>query len=197
MSKVQDWKFRERGATEFFCNKSCAMHHKRNRPDLKEVFLAGSKKGQVGFADRCAKARAEGRYATAYPEVRERLSLTLKKIGHKPSIQGGNGRGLSYPQALLLERLGEEWVAEYAEKTGQARGSGYPRHYKIDIAHLAKKIAVEVDGPSHQLLTRKAQDRKKEDFLRSLGWTVLRLSNRRVMEHLEACAQEVLSTTSR
>jgi very-short-patch-repair endonuclease len=72
-----------------------------------------------------------------------------------------------------------------------------PSHYKIDVANEALKIAIEVDGVSHGMLTRQEQDRKKERFLRRCGWTVLRFSNQDVMERLGECVQTVLSTISK
>ena len=75
------------------------------------------------------------------------------------------------------------FVGEYIQPTGTREF--YPTHYKIDLADRATMTAVEVDGSSHTALERKAQDRKKDSFLTSLGWKVLRLSNIQVMEHLE------------
>ena len=82
-------------------------------------------------------------------------------------------------------------------RTKMGRGSGYPTHYKLDIANPDFMMAVEVDGPSHSSLERKAQDAKKDRFLRSLGWTVLRFTNQEVMDDLGGCVRTVLSTTSK
>jgi very-short-patch-repair endonuclease len=82
-------------------------------------------------------------------------------------------------------------------KTGVPRGMGYPTHYKIDLGDGSTRLAIEVDGGSHFSLAAKERDRKKENFLRGRGWTVLRFSNAEVMGRLEACAQTVSSTISR
>lgn len=112
------------------------------------------------------------------PEVRAKVSRRLKEIGHGPSERGGNGRGLTRPQAILLSALGPGWEAEFALSLGR-RTPGYPTHYKIDVACPARRIAIEVDGPSHH--SRKAQDAKKDAKLASLGWTVLRFWNREIL----------------
>jgi hypothetical protein len=131
---------------------------------------------------------------------RIRMRDTLLAMGHKPSVRGGNGTGLSLPQSLLLDEVGGEnagWKAEVSVPTLHSRGSGYPPVYKLDIANPTFKIGVEVDGNSHGLLSRQRQDAKKDSLLRGLGWTVLRFKNAEVLENLADCAQTVLSTISK
>lgn len=72
-----------------------------------------------------------------------------------------------------------------------------PHTYKIDVASPELKLGIEVDGRSHLLARRKAEDRRKEAVLQRLGWTVLRFTNREVTERLEDCVQTVLSTISK
>lgn len=129
-------------------------------------------------------------------ETRAKVSETLRAIGHKPLVQGGNGRGPTVPQKMLAEETGLDM--EVIVKTGSgARALGLPPHYKLDLGCRAILLAVEIDGASHGLLERQSQDKKKEIFLSTLGWTVLRFSNAEVMGNLSACAQTVLSTISR
>lgn len=125
------------------------------------------------------------------PAVREKVSKTLKEIGWKPKIRGGNGM-LTKPQIALAARLG--WPVEYPVLTAAVHTA---HCLKLDIANPDLKIGIEVDGGSHCALRIRKQDREKERVLSELGWTVLRFSNKQVMEHLEDCVQTVLSTTSR
>lgn len=113
---------------------------------------------------------------------------SLHKIGHKPKFQGGNGKPTPVAQSLLAKRLG--WPVEWIVSTG-TRGCGIPTHYKIDIAHPSKKIAVEVDGFSHCALIRRQQDARKEKFLKNRGWKFLRFSNRYVIENLDLCVKKI------
>jgi hypothetical protein len=46
--------------------------------------------------------------------------------------------------------------------------------YRIDFAYPGVLVAVEVDGPHHRLDPVRARDRRRDAFLRSLGWEVLR-----------------------
>lgn len=113
------------------------------------------------------------------PEIRKKVSDTLKSIGHKPVIQGGNGRGPTRHEALMLKLLGQSWLWNYVIILN--------RHpYKIDLANPDLKIAIEVDGPSHGSMKVKLADRKKVAWLEELGWKVLRFKNSEV-ESLTTC----------
>lgn len=136
----------------------------------------------------------------ANPDVRSKMSASLRARGHQPPVRGGNGRGLTEPQRLLAERLG--WPTELIVPTGNptvgpSHIPGLPSHYKLDIADPELMIAVEVDGGSHCSLERKDQDRRKGEWLTGEGWTVLRFSNQEVMADTAACARTARSTTSK
>jgi hypothetical protein len=112
-----------------------------------------------------------------------------------PRVRGGNGRGPTLPQSLLHESLstyGDGWVMEHVVKTSTS-GLGYPHHYKIDIACPESMIAVEVDGGSHSG-DRREQDRRKDEFLRSRGWKVIRVPNREAVQDTEAVAARILES---
>lgn len=144
-----------------------------------------------------ASARMKAHNPMADPEARSKMSATLHRIGHKPRIQGGNGRGMSKPQALLMKHLSEMCPeSEFVIKTGEKKlnPSHYPTHYKIDIAIPAYMLAIEVDGPSHGTVRVKEKDKKKEKFLTSRGWTLLRFSNKEILEAPTICAEAVMST---
>ncbi len=83
------------------------------------------------------------------------------------------------PQKLLLDYLGEDWKSEYIVITPWI--IGFPTCFKIDLACPARKIAIECDGSSHNGLKAKERDKRKDDFLRSVGWTVLRLWNKDIL----------------
>lgn len=125
-------------------------------------------------------------------ETRELVSKRLKEIGHRPKIQGGNGRGPTVPQMSLAAALG--WEMEVVVRVGM--GAGWPHHYKIDIADSETKRAVEVDGGSHGTKSVKVADVRKEEFLKSQGWTVWRFSNAEAM-NTDECVRIILSGTSR
>ena len=47
-------------------------------------------------------------------------------------------------------------------------------HYAIDIAFSRKKIAVEINGKYHESADRQSKDKKRDEELSKMGWTVLR-----------------------
>ena len=130
-------------------------------------------------------------------EVRDKISKSLKKIGHRPFLQGGNGRGATESQLLLyneISKYNDSFCMEHIELTRGYRDEfKCPTHYKIDIASTRLMIAIEVDGISHNSLERKEQDKRKEQVLCLKGWKVLRFTNSQIKKELKNCVQMVLS----
>lgn len=142
-----------------------------------------------------ASGRMRARNPMRHESVRAKVSSTLREMGHAPRVRGGNGRGPTISEASAASRCGLD--TNLIVRTMMPRGSGYPQHYKVDVGDASILLAIEIDGPSHCALARREQDRRKENLLRLLGWTVLRFTNREVTERLEDVAREVSSTISR
>ncbi|OQW58330.1 MAG: hypothetical protein A4S17_11770 [Proteobacteria bacterium HN_bin10] len=54
----------------------------------------------------------------------------------------------------------------------------YPAgQWVVDFACPAIRLAIEVDGPSHDSPDQQAWDELKEEFLRANGWRILRIKN--------------------
>jgi hypothetical protein len=113
------------------------------------------------------------------PEQRAHLSRVLKALGHKPQVRGGNGTGMTPCEKQVSAVLPAGWEWNYPVALGK-RQPGFPTNYKLDFAHPQTKAGLEVDGSSHTNATRRAQDRKKEQKLAQLGWSVFRISNAEV-----------------
>lgn len=139
---------------------------------------------------RYASARMTEHNPMADPDARARMAATLRSTGHQPGRRGGNGSGPTDAQKLLAEALG--WEMEVVVKTGRPRRPGVPTNYKIDIADLATKTAVEVDGRSHRALARRSADERKDAFLLDAGWRIVRVSNESIHDDLAAVVREVL-----
>lgn len=133
-------------------------------------------------------------------EVKSRMIATLRKMGHKPYVQGGNGRGATKWQLDLYNALcaaDDSFEMEVIERTGAYRKVyKTPNHYKIDIASRRLMIAVEVDGVSHSSKKVQECDERKSTVLALRGWRVLRFTNSQIERQLSDCVQKVLSTTS-
>ena len=85
------------------------------------------------------------------------------------------------PYSAWRER-GMGWIAEHPIKTYAGHLNGiYPNAYKVDIANLEKMIAIELDGGTHSSIERQNQDKKKDQCLAALGWSVYRVSNQKAL----------------
>jgi hypothetical protein len=127
------------------------------------------------------------------PDVIEKMIDTRTRNGTnliRPEHRGGNGK-LTEPQKLLAAGL-KGSVVEYAVGLGM-RMNGYPTCYKVDLAFPEVKLAIEVDGRGHSRLLNQVRDKKKEEMLARLGWTVLRVTNKEVLESLQEVVSIILS----
>lgn len=130
------------------------------------------------------------------PEIREKTLEALKKHGVKPKTIGGNGRGLTKGQKLLLSWLGRGWWPELVIPT-EISAPDVPTNYKVDIANVWYGIAIEIDGGSHRGEIGRAEDERKDTFLKSKGWSVLRFRNKEILNETERVKAEILSLISK
>ncbi len=175
-------------AIRLFCGRSCAGTFKMNGP-LKEKLLLS----KLGKARPDSKERMLKDNPMASLETRKKVSDSLKRGGHKPPILGGNGRGMTVPQSILFNYLKETYsyliTAEAIVPTISVRDEmipdTVPPHYKVDVMIEDLKIAVEVDGGSHASPTARIKDAKKDKCLIKLGYRVIRVKNKSILENME------------
>jgi len=122
------------------------------------------------------------------PEVRRKAEMALRLRGYK-ELHGGNGQPIPLPQQILAAVLG--WQTEYPVPVSSCKMANHPTCYKIDIADPILKIGIEVDGESHRALRVKQADRKKDIYLASQGWRILRFRNKKVLQQLDTVLQEI------
>ncbi|NLH78605.1 MAG: DUF559 domain-containing protein, partial [Acidobacteria bacterium] len=110
--------------------------------------------------------------------------------------RGGNGQPTKQQLALCeAMNLPMEYVIETAEVMGLF--PSLPPCYKVDLAEPSVKLAIEVDGKTHRLKKWKFLDHRKTEVLTSLGWQVLRFSNKEVDENLSLCVETAMSIISK
>jgi len=64
--------------------------------------------------------------------------------------------------------------------------------YRIDLAFPEKMIAIECDGKEwHERYEQKEHDNKKDDYLKSLGWKVFRVTGSDIYEYSSSIAEIV------
>lgn len=182
-----------------YCSRECLAQAKMANPEYRkklhnpEVTKKIQKSLKAFYSTEAGKAEAKKhsiRMSKTNPshnqEIVEKIRQTKEKNGTlhiAPKNRGGNGQ-LTVPQKSLHTLLGEGWKMEFVVKTGIKRTwakSPYPGHYKLDLALPELLLAIEVDGHTHSSKTALGVDRKKTEFLKSLGWTVLRFTNKEVM----------------
>ena len=127
------------------------------------------------------KVSEQTKLAMQKPATRKKhlagLERARKKYG--PNFVGGNGaepvqivRDLE--TILILFGFRREFPIKTA---GHGTGHKTPAAYKTDFGHPKRKIAIEVDGPSHGYRNR-AKDEKKQTVLEALGWRVFRIRHK-------------------
>ena len=65
-------------------------------------------------------------------------------------------------------------------------------YYIVDFYCHAAKIVIELDGSQHYESEGQEHDRKRDRYLRELGLTVLRYSNRDMSENFRGVCQDIL-----
>jgi hypothetical protein len=115
------------------------------------------------------------------PEVREKHLTRLRAYQAANGFNFRGGNGLAPPAAVqkAAERLlPRGFIQELSIPTkGHGTAHAAPASYKADFGHPARRIVVEMDGPSHRPISRRREDAKKNEVLRALGWRVFRIKH--------------------
>jgi hypothetical protein len=185
-----------------FCGASCTGKFYTTTPEGKARFYTKERAEKIGESKRAwhqdnpeASKKIVETMRNLTPEQEnlrlQKVSLGLKRLGRWPgSNRGGNGTGPTVAETALLHAL-PNGIWNYVVHTGKWNGSGYPASYKVDWAYPQVKVAVEADGLGHRAYRQIAKDKKKMEFLQGLGWTVLRFTNKQILDHPEEVAAEV------
>jgi very-short-patch-repair endonuclease len=93
-------------------------------------------------------------------------------------------------RALRRDSTKAEQILWRAVRAHRLDGVGFRRQtpigpYIVDFVSHAAKLVVELDGGQHYDDAHEARDAKRDSFLRSKGYRVLRFSNYDVMTNLE------------
>ena len=185
----------KKGKPRRFCGQSCSAKWRMNQPEIREKVYseesrAKQKKGAQNQKNNPAlsKLRSDRMIANnpmTNPETRRKATEKLK--GRTFLARGGNGQ-MTVPQLKLWEALVlPKEALEYPIITARVKNQfiSVPNSYKVDIALISLKIAIEVDGLSHGTKKWKFLDARKTEILNALGWKVLRFKNKEIMENLE------------
>ena len=121
-------------------------------------------------------------------DVAKKVSSTLRQIGHKPKIHGGNGRPLTIPQEEIAKILGKIAETEYPIiTTEKQRANGASHCYKMDVAIPYLRLAIQLDGAGHSTKKVREADKRIRVWMAELGWSVLHISNSKALELCSIC----------
>ncbi len=80
----------------------------------------------------------------------------------------------------------------------QHRLSVHGARYRLDLAFIAERVAVEMDGERwHSTREQRERDRRRDAALASAGWVTLRFSHRRLHDDPAGCRRDTLATLAR
>jgi len=181
---------------------TCTENHKIFTYNRGYVYASDLIKGDlVQYETSCIKTNkykitSNGKKTLSNLMKTDNKSLILSNIGSKinkskelfNSIKGGNGRGLTIPQEILFNRISKDnWESEMVVTIPKDLKLKYntPNNYKVDIGSHLYKIAIEIDGESHNNSSSKIRDKKKSDVLEELGYKVIRFTNKEIIKDID------------
>jgi very-short-patch-repair endonuclease len=124
---------------------------------------------------------------------------------HCAAIQGHSGKGMPMrphePLALRRARKLRRqmthaeallWIYLRRDRTGARIRRQHPiGPFIADFACLPARLVIEVDGPTHEGDAEVARDRRREGYLRSRGWHVVRVTNQDVYANLNGVLEGI------
>ena len=175
-----------------FCGTSCSARWRVTLPEIQDACIKRMLSANREHPPWLGKKRPDSadlmrrRNPMRDPKTRAKMAASLR--GRPWSgVRGGNGK-ISPAQELLANAL--ELPMEFAVSKRNMQGMNLPSCYKIDIASIPYKAAIEVDGRGHMNPKSKRLDAKKESALRSAGWRVLRVTNEEIQKDLTAVIEK-------
>lgn len=150
-----------------FCSKHCAAKSKMENPEIVRRMIAGKDLSKIG-----KKISAS---IMANHKERKRRREFWKKI--RPLGSGWKnykGNHTNAAEQLLLKHFPNA-THNFKVRTGRSSKLGFPHMYRLDLGFPNLKLDVEVDGCYHNDPIQKEKDSARDIFLKSLGWSVLRI----------------------
>ena len=109
------------------------------------------------------------------------------------------GESVSRPRAKTMRKAmtKAEVVLWNRLRDLNTRGYKFRRQHSIgpdiaDFAHIRGRLVVEIDGATHWTAERAEHDRRRDAFMQSNGWTVLRFADTAVYEDVATVVDDVL-----
>lgn len=190
-----------------FCGTSCAAKWRVTQTEgkihLQQMWKASIKTIKATKGRKNPWASERMKKLNANPEFRAKLDQIAKLRKGKSFIgkRGGNGfltipqktlcAALDYPEKWMEYSISTKLVKHQLESSGDPLLCSLPTCYKVDLAYPSAKIAIEVDGRSHQTKKWRFLDKRKETVLFALGWLVLRFTNKEIMTNINLVIEKI------
>ena len=86
-------------------------------------------------------------------------------------------------------------------KANRVDGLGFRRQmpfgpYVLDFVCLSAKLVIELDGETHDFVARQIADKKRDNFLVSEGFRILRFTNEQVLSNLGGVVEAIRDAAS-
>lgn len=183
----------------------CTYNHKIYIKDLGYLMAEDLKVGMIAQLETLAEKTQKYKITQKGKDVlSECMNIKNQSEGNKChkfnkilyKNRGGNGRINELQQKFCQDLISftddDDWKMELVVKTDkESRETGSPNHYKIDIGNERRKIAIEIDGNSHQSEIVREKDFRKDFFLRRNGWTVKRIKNIELVRNYETILEQL------
>lgn len=186
-----------------FCSKKCLLDNNlkvisNNREDVNdkiskalsknieiecgecnEIFIR-KRKVQIFCSRRCSSKNVSKRDYIKEQKIKFFSELARKRYDSGDNSIGWQVRNIltpSFPEKMTINYLNNNLIEfEYEKKVGK---------YFIDFAFNKYKIALEIDGRTHDDVLVIEKDKRKDEFLKENGWRVFRIKWKNDNKHYD------------
>lgn len=193
------------GKRVFYCSKECANLSRKLSIEIKEKAL-----GRYAYSEgTCEICHKKFKYNNTFrgrkfcsrectykhqSDLAKNGTLSLMQPSSRKKAFKGNRNALfngSSIERLMKQALIQNSICfEEEYKLKNERSGSY---IFLDFAIPELKIDIECDGEYwHTTKEFIEKDKNRDDFLKSIGWTVLRFPGKKIMKEIERCLEEIV-----
>lgn len=184
------------GKRKRFCNRSCSARWRIREYGVAKKSEDGKKRLSESMKSKWKnedfRHNVISRMYTNNPSfnvnVIEKAKRTKLQHGYVPhnNFKYGNGKVSEYERMVYDKLINCGFYYNYAINTKLARDAfpneSYANNYKPDFTNISKHICIEIDGENHKEKVVRELDKKKEECLRFLGFSVIRFTHKDIDE---------------
>ena len=163
----------------------CLKYNIKSKDFIKR--LLGNNSRSISEANKIAHIKYPERFFHTEETKAKIRNARLNYMKHHPNNTAWRLSNYSYPEKLF---------SIFLEKYKYTKSYKIIREYSlfpyfIDFAFVDQKLAIEIDGSQHLLPDRKLKDLKKDSFLLSKGWKVIRITENLVKTNWDIINSEL------